>query len=114
MKMKRLSVLTVLLSLCAAKFAQGLKDVYKDYFLIGVAVNQRNVTNAEQQQLGLSFVLFPGLSSSSDEVFGERQCCDLSPPHHSVISFRRVGLLLWVPDVLCQHSEVVLWNLLDV
>ena len=31
--------------------AQGLKDVYKDYFKIGVAVNQRNVTNAEQQAL---------------------------------------------------------------
>ena len=31
--------------------AQGLKDAYKDYFLIGVAVNQRNVTNAEQQAL---------------------------------------------------------------
>ena len=23
-------------------------------------------------------------------------------------------LLFWVPDVLCRHSEVVLWNLLDV
>ena len=51
MKKKRMSVLTVLLSLCAATMAQGLKDVYKDYFLIGVAVNQRNVTNAEQQAL---------------------------------------------------------------
>ena len=29
-------------------------------------------------------------------------------------SFQRVGLLFWVPDVLCRHSEVVLWNLLDV
>ena len=29
-------------------------------------------------------------------------------------SFRRVGLLFWVPDVLCWHSVVVLWNLLDV
>ena len=29
-------------------------------------------------------------------------------------SFRRVGLLFWVPDVLCRHSEVVLWNLLGV
>ena len=29
-------------------------------------------------------------------------------------SFRRVGLLFWVPGVLCRHSEVVLWNLLDV
>ena len=31
--------------------AQGLKDVYKDYFMIGVAVNQRNVTNKDQQDL---------------------------------------------------------------
>ena len=38
-----------------------------------------------QTQLGLRFVLFPGPSSSGDEVFGERQCCDLSVPRHSVI-----------------------------
>lgn len=31
--------------------AQGLKEVYKNYFRIGVAVNQRNVTNAQQQAL---------------------------------------------------------------
>ena len=24
------------------------------------------------------------------------------------------GLPFWVPDVLCQHSEIVLWNLLSV
>ena len=29
-------------------------------------------------------------------------------------SFRRVGLLFWVPDVLCRHSEVVLRNLLGI
>ena len=29
----------------------GLKDDYKDYFMIGVAVNQRNVTDAEQQAM---------------------------------------------------------------
>ena len=27
--------------------------------------------------------------------------------------FRWQGLLFWVPNVLCQHSEVVLWNLLS-
>lgn len=32
-------------------WAQGLKDAYKDYFMIGVAVNQRNVTNASQSAL---------------------------------------------------------------
>ena len=36
---------------CMSVQAQGLKDVYKDYFMIGVAVNQRNVTNAEQAAL---------------------------------------------------------------
>ena len=28
--------------------------------------------------------------------------------------FKGNGLLFWVPDVLCRHSEVVLWNLLRV
>ena len=28
--------------------------------------------------------------------------------------FEDNGLPFWVPDVLCQHSEVVLWNLLGV
>ena len=27
--------------------------------------------------------------------------------------FEDNGLLFWVPDVLCQHSEVVLWSLLS-
>ena len=52
MKMKKLAIgllLTVIGSTSA--MAQGLKDVYKDYFMIGVAVNQRNVTNPEQSAL---------------------------------------------------------------
>ena len=28
--------------------------------------------------------------------------------------FEDNGLSFWVPDVLCQHSEVVLWNFLRV
>ena len=36
---------------CTSVWAQGLKDAYKDYFMIGVAVNQRNVANAEQSAL---------------------------------------------------------------
>ena len=28
--------------------------------------------------------------------------------------FEDNDLLFWVSDVLCQHSEVVLWNLLSV
>ena len=49
--------MAVLLAMSGTAWAQspkaniGLKDVYKDYFMIGVAVNQRNVTNAEQAAL---------------------------------------------------------------
>ena len=28
--------------------------------------------------------------------------------------FEDNGLLFWVPDILCWHSEVVLWNFLSV
>ena len=28
--------------------------------------------------------------------------------------FKNNGLPFWVPDVLCQHSEVVSWNLLSI
>ena len=34
--------------------------------------------------LGLRFVPFPDSSSSGDEVFGKRGCCDLAPPRRSV------------------------------
>ena len=30
----------------------------------------------------------------------------------SFVSFFVFYILFWVPDVFCQHSEVVLWNLL--
>ena len=46
-----LLAIVAFLAVSPSAFAQGLKDTYKDYFLIGVAVNQRNVTNAEQAEL---------------------------------------------------------------
>ena len=33
---------------------------------------------------------------------------------HLLSPFEDNGLLFWVPDVLCHHSEVVLWNLLSI
>ena len=56
-------VLVLMLSMCSSSiWAQwgasvdpnpnmGLKDAYKDFFMIGVALNQRNVTDADQQAL---------------------------------------------------------------
>ena len=50
-KMKKKFLTLIALAGCLSVQAQGLKDVYKDYFMIGVAVNQRNVTNPEQSAL---------------------------------------------------------------
>lgn len=48
---KRLALAAVIAMSTTATWAQGLKDAYKDYFMIGVAVNQRNVSNTQQQDL---------------------------------------------------------------
>jgi GH35 family endo-1,4-beta-xylanase/enterochelin esterase-like enzyme len=48
---KTLLGLALLMMGSTATFAQGLKDAYKDYFMIGVAVNGRNVTTPEQMAL---------------------------------------------------------------
>ena len=45
----------------------------------------RIVLRGADSRLGLRFVPFPDPSSSGDEVFGERNCCDLSSPRRSVI-----------------------------
>ena len=50
-KMKKKFLTLIALAGCLSVQAQGLKDVYKDYFMIGVAVNQRNVTKPEQSAL---------------------------------------------------------------
>ena len=48
---KNLFLPFVLLLMSMPTNAQGLKDAYKDHFMIGVAVNQRNVTNPQQKAL---------------------------------------------------------------
>ena len=50
-KTKSIFLVAILLMGGSQLFAQGLKDVYKKYFMVGVAVNQRNVSNAQQQDL---------------------------------------------------------------
>ena len=55
-----------------------------------------------QTQLGLRFVPFPGLSSSGDEVFGKRGCCDLSPP-----SFLPLGFLGLQPVCLLRRMLTI-------
>ena len=55
MKQRTTTALLLFLAFCAGAAAQssrkGLKDAYKDYFWIGVAVNQRNISDEAQKAL---------------------------------------------------------------
>jgi GH35 family endo-1,4-beta-xylanase/enterochelin esterase-like enzyme len=51
MKKTTVLLLSMAMMLPSTLMAQGLKEAYKNYFKIGVAVNQRNVTNPDQQAL---------------------------------------------------------------
>ncbi len=51
MKKLLFSIACVVASSLTANAQTSLKDAYKDYFSIGVAVNQRNITNPEQAAL---------------------------------------------------------------
>ena len=44
-------MLLALMTVCTTAGAQGLKDAYKNYFKIGVALNVRNATTPEQMEL---------------------------------------------------------------
>ena len=50
-KNKKSLLVMALAMIGTTTWAQGLKDAYKGYFKIGVAVNQRNVTDAQQSAL---------------------------------------------------------------
>ena len=48
---ERFALVALLLIVSSSAWAQGLKDAYKDYFSIGVAVNKRNVSTDSQMAL---------------------------------------------------------------
>ena len=67
--------------------------------------------------------VFPGVWKQNSLFFDSLPRTDLHPYlfclsfyllYFFLPPFEDNGLLFWVPDVLCQHSEVVLWNLLSV
>ena len=58
----------------------------------------------------LSLLRLPSQDKSPPCLF----CLSLYLLYFFLPPFEDNGLLFWVPDVLCQHSEVVLWNLLSI
>ena len=125
-KMKR-TVLGMLLLLLVSSFAcaqgrqqvdptqgPGLKDAYKDYFTIGVAVNQRNVTDPDQ--IALIKKQFNSITAENDMKVGEMH------PQEGVWNFekadkiadfcRQNGIKLRGHN-LCWHSQFADWMFTD-
>ena len=63
-----------------------------------------------------SFLVFGNFSLFKTPFPGQSSipCLFFCLLHFFLPLFEDNGLLFWVPDVLCQHSEVVLWSLLNV
>ena len=127
MKRRNISLLTLLLLLlCSAnvnaqgpRFGQpempgGMKDSYKDYFTIGVAVNQRNVSNPDQ--IALIKKEFNSITAENDMKPGEIH------PQEGVWNFERAdkianfcrenGIKLR-GHCLCWHSQFADWMFTD-
>ena len=92
----------------------GLKDAYKDYFLIGVALNQRNVTNEEQQQLAIKE--FSSVTAENDmkpgELHPKEGVWDFSKADKIADFCRKNGIKLR-GHCLCWHSQFADWMFTD-
>ena len=92
----------------------GLKDAYKDYFTIGVAVNQRNVSVAEQQSLIQK--QFNSITAENDMKPGM-----LHPKEgvwrwgaaDSIADFCRQNGIKLRGHCLCWHSQFADWMFTD-
>ena len=104
--------LLVLSSLAAS--AQGLKDAYRDYFTIGVAVNQRNVTNSDQMDLIKKE--FNSITAENDMKPGE-----IHPQEgvwnwekaDRIANFCRENGIKLRGHCLCWHSQFADWMFTD-
>ena len=127
MKRRNISLLTLLLLLlCSAnvnaqgpRFGQpempgGMMDSYKDYFSIGVAVNQRNVSNPDQ--IALIKKEFNSITAENDMKPGEihpkegvwnRERAD------KIANFCRENGIKLRGHCLCWHSQFADWMFTD-
>ena len=60
------------------------------------------------------FELKPPASGFQSYSYSSLMILHLYSTDDKTSTFEDNGLLFWVPDVLCRHSEVVLWNLLSI
>ena len=92
----------------------GLKDAYKDYFTIGVAVNQRNVTDADQ--IAIIKKQFNSVTAENDWKPGE-----INPKEgewnfekaDKIANFCRENGIKMRGHCLCWHSQFADWMFTD-
>ena len=92
----------------------GLKDAYKDYFTIGVAVNQRNVTDADQ--IAIIKKQFNSVTAENDWKPGE-----IHPKEgewnfekaDKIADFCRKNGIKMRGHCLCWHSQFADWMFTD-
>ena len=84
----------------AQSSATGLKDAYKDYFSIGVAVNMQNITNPEQ--IAIIKKDFNSITAENDmtiQLGKRRQNRQLLPQQRNQTSRA-------LPDVACTDRKM--------
>ena len=124
MRKTRLFALTALIAMSTASWAQfrqvdprenvGLKDAYKDYFTIGVALNQRNISDDAQKALTIK--QFNSVTAENDWKPGEIH------PKEGVWNFERADKIAnfcrqngikMRGHCLCWHSQFADWMFTD-
>ena len=114
MNRRNISLLALLVLSIATASAQGLKDAYRDYFTIGVAVNQRNVTNSDQMDLIKKE--FNSITAENDMKPGE-----IHPQEgvwnwekaDRIANFCRENGIKLRGHCLCWHSQFADWMFTD-
>ncbi|MCQ2221874.1 MAG: endo-1,4-beta-xylanase, partial [Prevotella sp.] len=92
----------------------GLKDAYKDYFKVGVAVNMRNMRNADEVKLILKE--YNSITAENDHKVGQ-----INPkegvynwgPADSIANFCREHKIPMRLHNLCWHSQFADWMMYD-
>jgi len=123
-KLLALAAIIALTSLSTPSWAQwrqadpradvGLKDAYKDYFTIGVAVNQRNVSVDEQKALILK--QFNSVTAENDWKPGEIHPAEgvwNFEKADKIANFCRENGIKMRGHCLCWHSQFADWMFTD-
>jgi endo-1,4-beta-xylanase len=109
-QLKTVALATMLAMSCSTIWAQGLKDTYKKYFKIGVAVNGRNVQDPDQSALVKKE--FNSITAENDMKPGE-----LHPKEgvwnweraDRIANFARQNGIKLRGHCLCWHSQFADW-----